>query len=79
MSAPALTREQLRDALIANTRHLPVHERVAVAERVARQVASRQRHSRYPSPGALAHRIDPLVTAETPMLRLLDRRPRRRG
>lgn len=73
MTAPPLTREQLRDALIANTRHLPVHERVAVAERVARQVASRQRHARYPSPGALAHRIDPLVTAETPMLRLLDR------
>jgi hypothetical protein len=27
---------------------------------------------RYPSPGVLAHKIDPLVTVETPMLRLLD-------
>jgi hypothetical protein len=67
-----LSRAQLRAALEDATRDLPPHERVAVAERVAREVAHRQRRMRYPSPGALAHRLDPLVTVETPALRLLD-------
>lgn len=73
MSAPPLSREQLRAAIEQATRDLPPHERVAVAERVAREVSRRQRRTRFASPGALAHKIDPLVTVETPMLRVLDR------
>lgn len=69
----SLSRERLREVLAEATRHLAPHERVAVAERVAREVSRRHRRHRYPSPGVLAHRIDPLVTRETPLLQLLDR------
>jgi hypothetical protein len=72
VTAPAVDRERLRAALEAATRDLPAHERVAVAERVARELARRQRRTRYASPGALAHAIDPLATVETPALRLID-------
>jgi hypothetical protein len=72
MTAPTVDRERLRLALEAATRDLPAHERVAVAERVARELARRRRRTRYPSPGALAHAIDPLATIETPALRLVD-------
>lgn len=72
MNVATLSRRQLREALEQATRDLPPHERVAVAERVAREVARRKRRMRWPSPGALAHRIDPLVTVETPALALLD-------
>lgn len=68
-----LSPAQFQAALDAATRDLPPHERVAVAERAAREVARKARRRRYPSPGALAHRIDPLVTVETPALELLDR------
>jgi hypothetical protein len=71
-AAPQIDRERLRLALDAATRDLPAHERVAVAERVAREIARRQRRTRYTSPGALAHAIDPLATIETPALRLID-------
>ncbi len=71
-AAPALSRRALREALEQATRDLPPQEKVAVAERVAREIARHQRRRRYPSPGALAHRIDPLVTVETPALTLLD-------
>jgi hypothetical protein len=72
LTAPVVDRERLRLALEAATRDLPAHERVAVAERVARELARRRRRTRYPSPGALAHAIDPLATIETPALRLID-------
>jgi hypothetical protein len=72
VTAPAVDRERLRLALEAATRDLPAHERTAVAERVARELARRRRRTRYPSPGALAHAIDPLATNETPALRLID-------
>jgi hypothetical protein len=71
-AAPQIDRETLRLALDAATRDLPAHERVAVAERVAREIARRQRRTRYPSPGALAHAIDPLATVETLALSLID-------
>ncbi len=72
MTAPAVDRERLRLVLEAATRDLPAHEATAVAERVARELARRRRRTRYASPGALAHAIDPLATAETPALRLID-------
>jgi len=72
MTAGVVDRERLRLALEAATRDLPAHERVAVAERVARELARRRRRTRYPSPGALAHAIDPLATVETPALALID-------
>jgi len=72
VTAPAVDRERLRLALETATRDLPAHERVAVAERVARELARRRRRTRYPSPGALAAAIDPLATVETPALRLID-------
>jgi hypothetical protein len=68
VSSPPIDRERLRVVLDTATRDLPAHERVAVAERVAREIARRQRRTRYPSPGALAHAIDPLATIETPAL-----------
>jgi hypothetical protein len=68
-----LTREELTAALEAATRDLAPHEKVAVYERVATEVARANRRTRYPTPGALAHRIDPLVTIETPALELIDR------
>jgi hypothetical protein len=68
----AIDRERLRLVLETATRDLPAHERVAVAERVAREIARRQRRTRYPSPGALAQAIDPLATNETPALHLID-------
>jgi hypothetical protein len=73
VSSPPIDRERLRVVLDTATRDLPAHERVAVAERVAREIARRQRRTRYPSPGALAHAIDPLATIETPALALIDR------
>ena len=72
MTAPAVTREQVRLALESATRDLPAHERVAAAERLARELARRRRRTRYPSPGALAQAIDPLASVETPALRLVD-------
>lgn len=72
MTAPSIDRERLRLVLETATRDLPAHERVAVAERVAREIARRNRRTRYPSPGALAHAIDPLATIETPALSLID-------
>lgn len=72
MTAPAVDAVRLRLALEAATQDLPAHERVAVAERVARELARRRRRTRYPSPGALAHAIDPLAVIETPALRLID-------
>jgi hypothetical protein len=71
-AAPQIDRERLRLALDAATRDLPAHERVAVAERVAREIARQRRRTRYPSPGSLAQAIDPLATVETPALRLID-------
>jgi hypothetical protein len=68
-----LTREELTAALEAATRDLPPHEKVAVAERVAVQIGRANRRGRYPTPGALAHKIDPLITVETPALELIDR------
>lgn len=68
----AIDRERLRLVIEAATRDLAAHERVAVAERVARELARRTRRTRYPSPGALAHAIDPLATIETPALHLID-------
>jgi hypothetical protein len=73
VTAVQIDRERLRVVLDTATRYLPAHERVAVAERVAREIARRQRRTRYPSPGALAHAIDPLATIETPALALIDR------
>jgi hypothetical protein len=73
VSSPPIDRERLRVVLDTATRDLPAHERVAVAERVAREIARRQRRTRYTSPGALAHAIDPLATIETPALALIDR------
>lgn len=67
-----LTRAQVQAAIEAATRDLPPNERVAVAERMAREVARSRRRGRYPSPGALAHKIDPLTTVETPALAALD-------
>jgi hypothetical protein len=67
-----LSREEFTAVLDAATRGLAPHERVAVAERVAREVARRARRTHYPSPGALAHKIDPLTTVETPALELID-------
>lgn len=72
MSAPALSRDAFQAALEAATRDLPPTERVAVAERVARELARKGRRTRYASPGALAHRLDPLTTRETPFLAALD-------
>jgi hypothetical protein len=72
VTAPTVDAVRLRLALEAATRDLPAHERVAVAERVARELARRRRRTRYPTPGALAHAIDPLATIETPALRLID-------
>jgi len=73
MSAPTLSRDAIQAAIAEATRDLSPHERVAVAERVARETARRRRRSRYPSPGVLAHKVDPLTTRETPALQLLDR------
>jgi hypothetical protein len=42
-AAPLIDRERLRLALDAATRDLPAHERVAVAERVAREIARQRR------------------------------------
>jgi hypothetical protein len=67
-----LTREELTAALEAATRDLPPHEKVAVAERVAIEIGRANRRGRYPTPGALAHNIDPLITVETPALELID-------
>jgi hypothetical protein len=69
----ALSRDELQATLDAVTRDLPAHERVAVAERVARELARRKRRSRYKTPGTLAHKIDPLTTVETPALACVDR------
>ena len=71
-AAASIDRERLRLVLETATRDLAAHERVAVAERVAREIARRNRRTRYPSPGALAHAIDPLATVETPALHLID-------
>jgi hypothetical protein len=68
----ALSREELTAALDSATRDLSPGERVAVAERVAREIARSTRRQRYATPGALAHHIDPLVTVETPALQLID-------
>jgi hypothetical protein len=72
-AAAPIDRERLRVAIDTATRNLPAHEKVAVAERVARELARKTRRTRYPSPGALAHAIDPLVTVETPALAFIDR------
>jgi hypothetical protein len=72
VTAPAIDRERLRLVIEEATRNLPAHEAVAVAERVAREIARKTRRTRYPSPGALAQAIDPLATIETPALRLID-------
>jgi hypothetical protein len=68
-----LTRAAFQAALDAATRDLPPAERVAVAERVATTVARKARRSRYPTPGVLAHKVDPLTTKETPLLVAIDR------
>lgn len=76
MSAPArprITRQQLSAALARVTADLSPAEAVAVAERVAREIAISSRRSRYPSPGVLAHKVDPLTVRETPALRTVDR------
>jgi phage terminase large subunit-like protein len=70
-AAPVL-RDRLAAAIEQATRDLAPHERVVVAERVARELARRRRRTRYPSPGALAHAIDPLAARETPALELID-------
>jgi hypothetical protein len=69
-----LSREQLRSTLddVADRLGLSNSEKVALAERVATQVARKARRTRYPSPGVLAHKLDPLATVETPFLRTLD-------
>lgn len=72
MSAPTLSRDALLAALETACRDLSATERVAVAERVAREMARKARRTRYRSPGALAHKLDPLVTIETPFLAKLD-------
>ena len=69
----ALDRERLQAAIDAATRDLPPQERVAVAERITREMARRRRRSRYRTPGVLAHRIDPLTTRETRALEAIDR------
>ncbi len=74
MTAATLSPSQVRAVIDQATRDLPPHERVAVAERVAREIGRRQRRHRYPSPGTLAHKIDPLTTVETPALAHLDRK-----
>jgi hypothetical protein len=68
-----LSRAAYQAALDAATRDLPRAEAVAVAERVAREVARKARRTRWPTPGALAHKLDALVTCETPFLVRLDR------
>lgn len=67
-----LDRDTFQAVIEEVTRDLPPSERVAVAERVAREVARSRRRTRYPSPGALAHRLDPLTTVETPALEAVD-------
>lgn len=69
-----LSREQLAAAVeqAAERYDLDPHERVVVAERLAREVARRNRRTRYATPGALAHKIDPLTTIETPALVAVD-------
>lgn len=69
---PTLTRAALEAALEAATRDLSPTERVATIERVSRELARKGRKTRYPTPGALAHRIDPLTTRETPALVKVD-------
>jgi hypothetical protein len=68
----SLSRDAFQAALDAATADLSPAERVAVAERVATAVARTARRTRYPSPGVLAHKLDPLTTRETPFLRCLD-------
>lgn len=68
-----LTRAAFEAAIEAATRDLSPTERVAVAERAAAQLARKARRHRYPTPGALAHKIDPLTTKETPLLVAIDR------
>jgi hypothetical protein len=70
----ALTRDALRSTLdaVAERLGLSAAEKVALAERVATALARRGSRTRYPSPGVLAHKLDPLVTVETPFLRCLD-------
>jgi hypothetical protein len=68
----SLSRDAFQAALDAATADLSPAERVAVAERVATAVARAARRTRYPSPGVLAHKLDPLTTRETPFLRCLD-------
>lgn len=68
----ALDRDRIQAAIDAATRDLPPQERVAVAERIAREMGRRRRRTRYRTPGALAHRIDPLTTVETPALERID-------
>jgi hypothetical protein len=67
-----LTRAAFQAAIEAATRDLSPAERVAVAERAATTLARKGRRTRYPTPGALAHKLDPLTTRETPLLVALD-------
>jgi hypothetical protein len=71
----ALTRDAMRTTLdeVAERLGLSNAEKVALAERIATHLARKARRTRYPTPGALAHKLDPLITVETPFLRLLDR------
>jgi hypothetical protein len=70
---PGISRDAFQAALAAATADLSPAERVAVAERMATTVTRHARRTRYATPGALAHKLDPLITVETPFLRLLDR------
>jgi hypothetical protein len=70
----AVTRDALRSTLdeVADRLGLSAAEKVALSERLATHLARRARRTRYPSPGVLAHKLDLLVTTETPFLRRLD-------
>jgi hypothetical protein len=68
-----LTRTAFQAAIDAATRDLSPAERVAVTERVATTLARKARRTRYPTPGVLAHKVDPLTTKETPLLVAIDR------
>jgi hypothetical protein len=69
-----LSRDALRSTLdeVADRLGLSAAEKVALSERLATHLARRARRTRYPSPGVLAHKLDLLVTTETPFLRRLD-------
>lgn len=69
----ALTRDAFQAVIDAATQDLSPAERVAVTERVATNLARKARRTRYPTPGVLAHKIDPLTTKETPLLVAIDR------